>query len=180
MGNPGEKYIATRHNAGFNVIDLIAQKKNIKLKKPAFKRFEIGKFPSKENNIFLIKPLTYMNSSGEIMSDLFKYTKSNLSDVIVVCDTLDLPPGKLRLKRNGSGAGQKGLESIIDILKTDDFMRMFIGIGRPQDRENIIKYVLKRPSREEAILISQAVERASESLIRLAESSIERIMNDIN
>jgi peptidyl-tRNA hydrolase, PTH1 family len=180
LGNPGEKYKKTRHNAGFSVIERISEKLDIKLKKPAFKRFKIAKIRLNENNIFLVKPLTFMNCSGEILHDLLKYTKAVISDIIVVCDTLDLSPGKLRLKRNGSGAGQKGLESIIRIAGTDNFVRMFIGIGRPQSRDNVINYVLKRPSREDSELISQAVERASESLLKLAESPIESIMNEIN
>ena len=180
MGNPGDKYIKTRHNAGFRVIDKISDKMDIKLKKPAFKRFKIGKAVYRNNKIYLVKPLTYMNRSGEIISNLLKYTKAEISDIIVICDTLDLPPGKLRLKRSGSGAGQKGLESIIKTIKTNNIARIFIGIGRPLSKNNIINYVLKKPKKDDAYLLEQAMEKAAESILKLTVNSIESVMNEIN
>ncbi len=165
---------------GFNVIDLISDKIDIKLKKPAFKRYKIGKSVYKNNKIYLVKPLTYMNMSGEIISDVLRYTNAETSDLIIVCDTLDLPPGTIRLKRNGSSAGQKGLESIIRIVKTDKITRMSIGIGRPFSRKRVINYVLKKPSKEESVILKNALDKAAESILKLSDNPIESIMNEIN
>jgi len=180
LGNPGDKYSGTRHNVGFKVIDLISDKIGIKLKKPTFKRFKIGKSEYRNKKIYLIKPLTYMNLSGEVISDVLKYSNAEISHLIVVCDTLDLPPGTIRLKRSGSSAGQKGLESIINITKTNNIIRMFIGIGRPLYKNNVINYVLRRPSKEEADLLDEALDKAAESILKLATSSIDSVMNEIN
>ncbi len=112
---------------------------------------------------------------------MLRVTGSGLERMLVVCDTLDLPPGVCRLKRKGSSAGHKGLSSIISRLGTGDFMRLYVGIGRPQGRqENIISHVLGNPEGDEAVLIENAVQAASDSILKLSENEPEKVMNALN
>ena len=121
-----------------------------------------------------------MNNSGHIINDLFKYTKGKIEDVLIICDTLDLPPGKIRLKRKGSSSGQKGLLSIIRISGTEEILRLFIGIGRPYSQENVISYVLARPGKDQKVLINESLEKACDGILRLLSEPVESVMNAIN
>jgi PTH1 family peptidyl-tRNA hydrolase len=159
---------------------LLAVKYSVHLKKPMFKLFLMGKFIHNQEKIYLVKPLTYMNLSGVIMKDVFKLTKAGIDNLITICDTLDLPPGKCRLKSKGSSAGQKGLQSIIHAVQTDVFLRLFIGIGRPHPEDDVSGYVLSSPKALEKELISRAIEKASDNLLDLTCKPLNRVMNVIN
>ena len=180
LGNPGPRYRLARHNVGFRTVDILADKLNVDLKKPFLKKYEIGKVRYKDHILFLVKPLTYMNRSGFIFPDLLRVTESAVKQLIVICDTLDLPPGVCRLKRKGSSAGHKGLSSIISRLGTGDFTRFYIGVGRPPSKEEIIHYVLAEPLVEEASLIEEALHTASDGILTLLEEEPGRVMNVLN
>ena len=121
-----------------------------------------------------------MNRSGDILRDVLKATGSSIDRLLVVCDTMDLQPGLCRLKRKGSSAGHKGLSSIISKLGTASFMRLYIGVGRPGNRKEVINYVLGDPRGDEAVLIEEALYTASECILKLLEEAPEKVMNVFN
>jgi len=161
-------------------VDLLAEKLDAHPKKPPFKRFLIGKARAPGGTLFLVKPLTFMNCSGEPVAQLLRYTGCTTGDMIVVCDSLDLPVGVCRLRRRGASAGQKGLESIIENVKSQEFMRLAIGIGRPPSKEQVVGYVLGVPRGEEQRALDRALGRAAEGILRLCREEPEKVMNELN
>jgi PTH1 family peptidyl-tRNA hydrolase len=164
------------------LIDQIAKNHGIPLKKPFLKRFFIGKGYFRGKAFFVVKPHTYMNCSGEILDSLLRYTGGGIDDIVVVCDTLDLEPGYCRLKRGGSSAGHRGLSSILRYAEkyNANFLRLFIGIGRPYSAEKVISYVLGKPKKKEQSLLDLALEKAEKGLLELLSEPPERVMNAIN
>ncbi|MBN2535606.1 MAG: aminoacyl-tRNA hydrolase [Spirochaetales bacterium] len=179
LGNPGRPYKGNRHNAGFFVVDLLAEKLSIKLTKPFFYSYTKGKGVYRNKAIVLAKPLTYMNRSGLAIPGILHYAKADTSELLVVCDNLDLEPGICRLKTKGSSAGHRGLASVIEYTGTGDFMRLYIGIGRPPDN-NIIEHVLSNPGGEEKQRIDLAVDKAASGILLLLEKPPLEVMNFIN
>ncbi len=116
---------------------------------------------------YVVKPLTYMNRSGSILPELLRTTGSDLSDIILVCDNMDLPPGEIRIKRKGSTAGHNGIKSVMEYAGTGDFPRVYIGVGRPAEGASVIDHVLGTPEGEERDRIMAGVERASAALTDL-------------
>ncbi len=180
LGNPGEQYRETRHNAGFAVIDFLSQRFNISLRKIFLKPVEIGKIQKQDAEIFLVKPMTYMNRSGDILEYVMKKTGTNLKDFVLVCDNMDLKPGVIRLKKKGSSAGHNGIKSVIDRLETPDFARLYIGVGRSLNGESVVEHVLGCFSPEEQKLFSYSVQEAAEALLSLSGKSVIQVMNEIN
>lgn len=121
-----------------------------------------------------------MNNSGYIFPDVLRKTGAALEDIIVVCDTLDLDPGMCRLKRKGGSAGHRGIASIIDSLGTSGFMRLYVGVGRPADKSEVVDFVLGQPDTESRLHIRKAEEQAAESILRLLEEPPDRVMHDLN
>ncbi len=128
LGNPGRKYANTRHNLGFRAIDLLSEKHNIHLRKH-LKPYESGSAEIAGEKVVLVKPLTYMNLSGEIVSSLVKKKSIHLEKILVICDDINLPLGDIRFRAKGSAGGHNGLSSIIEHLGSSDFPRLRIGIG---------------------------------------------------
>lgn len=179
LGNPGPKYTFTRHNVGFLAIDAIANHWDISLNKEKFKGIHgVGQVNGEK--VILVKPLTYMNLSGECVRPLMDFYKIDLKDVIIIYDDLDLPTGKLRLRQKGSAGGHNGMKSLIQHFGTQDFNRIRIGISRPIDRTPVVDYVLNNFTQEE--LDSQGV--AFDSVIKacdlFCEKSFLEVMNHIN
>lgn len=180
MGNPGERYSATRHNVGFRTVDLLAARYRRAFKKPFLKSYSIARVDLEAGRLSLVKPLTYMNNSGSIFPDVLIRTGADLQSLLVVCDTMDLPVGQCRFKRKGSGAGQKGLASIIRRLGREDFPRLYIGIGRPNRRSHVVEYVLSEPKGKEADALEEAIHYAADGVSRLLEEGLEKVMNVFN
>ena len=180
LGNPGPEYSQSRHNLGFWVIDILAENLGIRLKKPVFSKYQLGRGIYEGKKIFLVKPLTYMNRSGLIIPSLRRKIKARHENIVIICDHLDLPPGICRLKRKGSSGGQKGLQSIIDNLGREDFFRLFIGIGRPPEGIDIPRYVLEKIPQIENIMYESAVKKAVSSLLKLRKTNPEQVMNELN
>lgn len=130
--------------------------------------------------LHLLKPLTFMNASGEVLAPALRYAEAAIPDVVVVCDSLDLPAGTCRLRKRGSSGGHRGLESMIRHAGTSDITRLVIGIGRPASGGDIVSYVLGRPDGAEAAVLEAAVERAADALVRLSRENAEQVMNDVN
>jgi peptidyl-tRNA hydrolase, PTH1 family len=180
LGNPGNQYIDTRHNVGFRVVDLISEITRIGLKKHLFEEFERGKGVYNSKQVALVKPLTYMNNSGRVIRQILKWNNATIDDLIVICDHLDLPAGVCRLKIKGSSGGHKGLASIISYAGTQEFKRLYIGIGRPEHPDDVIDYVLARPKGNDKRLIEEGITKAAQHALMLLERDPEALMNIIN
>ncbi|MBU9710165.1 aminoacyl-tRNA hydrolase [Evansella tamaricis] len=179
LGNPGIKYDGTRHNIGFEVIDRTVEKFGIDLDQSKFKGIygfkKIG-----NNKLFLLKPLTYMNLSGESIVPLMNYFKIEKEELLVIYDDLDLPPGSIRLREKGGHGGHNGIKSIISQLGTDEFKRIRVGIGRPPKGQAVPDYVLGRFMKEEQISIDEAVERSLDAIDSWTKTSFINVMNQYN
>jgi PTH1 family peptidyl-tRNA hydrolase len=162
------------------VVDALARRLGVSLRKKLFRSYSAGKATHEGRNVHLVKPLSFMNNSGRAVREALRETGSALSDLLVVCDSLDLSPGTVRLKVKGSSGGQKGLQSIIRSLGTEDFMRLAIGIGRPGRKDQVIDHVLGPPRRHEEDLIASAVEKAAEAALMLLTDGPARVMNAVN
>lgn len=180
LGNPGDRYAATRHNAGCMVVDALAARLGVSFRKRLFHSYLIGKGVHGGARLYLVKPTTFMNDSGRAVRDMLRDTGSSVSDLLVVCDTLDLSPGSLRFRRSGSAGGQKGLQSIIHAIGSEEFMRLSVGIGRPAHRGQVVAHVLTAPRAEEEAQADEAVERAARAVLMLLDDGPVRVMNEIN
>jgi PTH1 family peptidyl-tRNA hydrolase len=190
LGNPGDKYVDTRHNMGFRVIDLLAETLKIKTNKRKFgARMGAGEFTDKK--LILLKPWQWMNRSGEPVAKAVAFYKLALACLLVVTDDMDLEPGRIRIRAKGSAGGHKGLTDIIQELGTDEFARLRIGIGRPPRlptqggavghsmEEDAVDFVLGRPA-EERPLLNEAVEKAHDAVLCWIERGIEATTNRFN
>ena len=178
LGNPGREYDGTRHNAGFDVIDVLAQKCCVTVKKNKYGAF-VGEGVVYDTKVLLVKPQQYMNLSGQAVATVVGFYKLRSEDVIVVTDDMALEPGRIRLRGKGSAGGHNGLSDIISKLGTNEFSRVRIGIGK----DPVIptkSYVLGRPSGEDRKLIKEACDRASESVLCWVRDGIDTAMNKFN
>ena len=175
LGNPGLQYSGTRHNVGFMVIDQLAEKKGVTLSRSAAWSSELGKW----GDILLIKPLTYMNRTGEVIGRFAHYFKVQSEEILVIADDAALPVGRLRLRPTGSDGGHNGLKSIIVHLG-ENFMRLRVGIGPSSDAEPLTDHVLGEFDRSEKPAIDRAIERAAEAIEEVARNGIVSGMNNYN
>jgi peptidyl-tRNA hydrolase, PTH1 family len=162
------------------VVDALAEKLGVQFKKKLFHSYLIGKGVHRGTPLHLLKPLTFMNDSGRAVREALRETGAAPGDLLVVCDTLDLPPGSVRFKERGSSAGQKGLQSIIDTLGTDEIPRLVLGIGRPTHKGQVIAHVLTAPRKGEDEGLQEAVEKASAAVLLYATDGPTRVMNEVN
>ncbi|MCD6300241.1 MAG: aminoacyl-tRNA hydrolase [Dehalococcoidales bacterium] len=181
LGNPGKQYEKNRHNVGFMAIDVFANKHDIGLsvkKKKAL--FGKGRFNGEE--VILLKPQTFMNLSGEAVLYLASFLKIKSEDIIVVADDSDLPLGMIRIRKNGSSGGHNGIKSLIYSLKTSNFPRVRIGIGRPPEdsRVELSDYVLQDFTEEEFKVIRSILDDVADALYIIITSSIDQAMNKYN
>ena len=179
LGNPGLKYSGTRHNVGFDFIDSLLNE-NLITKK--FLKFNALIFECYINNYktYLVKPQTYMNNSGVAVYQIMHYYKVNTSDLIVISDDVSLSPGYLRIRRSGSSGGHNGLNSIINNLHTDNFIRVRIGIGKNDNPDfNMIDWVLGIPSQKDSSDIEKVTNKANE-IISILLDNVDSAMNKYN
>ena len=179
LGNPGAKYHNTRHNLGFACVDQIAKRWGIS---PGERRAKavVSRGQRAGQELVLAKPRTFMNGSGEGVSYLLDRFAVNLEDVLVIYDDMQLPLGRLRIRPSGSDGGHKGVRSIINSLRTEDFPRVRLGIGYPPDREDPVDYVLGRFSKEDSIVVDRAVETVIDVAECWLEEGIDETMNRFN
>jgi PTH1 family peptidyl-tRNA hydrolase len=179
LGNPGSQYEQTRHNVGFRVVDRLAEQQKWTWERRGRAMLANGNLGSEK--VVLIKPLTFMNNSGEAVSELVRWYKVQPEDVLIVYDELDLPLGKVRLRSNGSAGGHNGLNSIIHHLHTNQFPRLRVGIGRPTNtRMDTVDYVLGAPGGDESIILATGEDRALEAIPLIIRQGIATTMNIIN
>ncbi|MBQ1568232.1 MAG: aminoacyl-tRNA hydrolase [Erysipelotrichaceae bacterium] len=178
LGNPGIEYEKTRHNTGFLLIDSFCEKLGITLDKNKCKA-NYGIYRHNGEKIIVAKPQTYMNLSGMAVSSLMKFYDIPIEDLIVVHDDLDLPTGKLRLRRKGSSGGQKGMGSIISQLGSQDINRIRVGISNDRSRDTK-DYVLSAFSKDELPLLRQALDKGSDALIYALDHDFDEVMSKFN
>jgi PTH1 family peptidyl-tRNA hydrolase len=179
LGNPGREYEATRHNAGFWFVDRLAQEMHMSLRSESRFHGQVGRISTQEGECWLLKPATFMNASGRAVQALAQFYKIEVTQILVVHDELDLPPGDARLKKGGGVAGHNGLKDISAKLGAD-FWRLRIGIGHPGDRERVIGYVLERPRKDEIDLIDVAIARGIDIWPQLRDGEMERAMHALH
>jgi len=185
LGNPGRTYANNRHNLGFICLNHFARTQGIRFdKKQGQARTGSGEVAG--SKVVLAKPQTYMNLSGQSVSRLVKRFNIDLGDLLVIHDDLDLPLGKIRIRRGGSAGGHKGIDSIISYLESQDFLRLKVGIGRPAassaeiSETDIIAYVLNDFTPEEKEVVIQVVPRVSEAILCLLTEGLTTAMNKYN
>ena len=179
LGNPGKQYSFTRHNIGFIILDHLAQKWNIPIEKSKFRSL-VGDGTFNEEKVLLVKPQTYMNLSGEAILEIVQFYKIEPQDIIVVYDDMDLPPGRIRLRSKGGSGGHKGMESIIYLLKSEDFPRLRIGIGKPPPQMDTVGHVLGRFSEDEKECYAGVEEKAVNAIELGIKEGITKAMNTVN
>lgn len=179
LGNPGPQYAGTRHNVGFRVLDRLAHGLNARFSKEKYGGL-VAEAQLKGDLVLLLKPLTYMNNSGQSVRRAVRYRLDNLADLLVVADDVNLPLGKLRLRRGGSAGGHNGLKSIEQSLGSSEFPRLRIGIGGGETGADLTGYVLGRFTPEEEQEIDRMTARAADAALRFAEVGIEQTMNEFN
>ncbi len=177
LGNPGKEYEQTRHNSGFRVIDAFADLIGVDFNKNDFNGV-YGKFKLDDEDVFLFKPLTYMNLSGTAVQQIVHYFKIPLEDIVVIYDDMAIHPGEIRLRLNGSSGGQKGMQNIIDCLSSQEIKRIRIGIGEPQF--NAIDYVLGKPDKEDTKKIDAAIDKAVKALKEYLNHDFQNAMSKYN
>ena len=175
LGNPGDKYEATRHNAGFWWIDQVAASTKSKLALDSKFFGVVGKLNS-SNDVWLLKPTTFMNASGKAVATLANYYKITPAQILVIHDELDLPPETAKLKKGGGHGGHNGLKDITAALGTPDFWRLRLGIGPPGDRNEVVNFVLKAPLKDEQTAINQCIDESVNILSQLLSGDFENAM----
>jgi len=179
LGNPGSQYERTRHNIGFEVVNLLSERLQSPFKQSKFKGLCAEATVSGEK-VLLLKPMTYMNLSGESIKAVMDYYRLSSGDLLVVYDDLDLPMGKIRLRQKGSAGGHNGIKSTIRHLGTQEFNRIRIGIGRPDKNVYIPDYVLGCFSKEEWATMQMAVEKSADACEAWITRPFPEVMNVYN
>jgi PTH1 family peptidyl-tRNA hydrolase len=179
LGNPGKQYENTRHNIGFLVIDKLSEQLNIRLDQTKFKGiFGMGNVEGEK--ILLLKPLTFMNLSGESIRAVMDYYQVQIEDLVVIYDDLDLPVGRIRLRQQGSAGGHNGIKSTIAHLGTQNFNRIRVGIDRPRTGMNVADYVLGCFTKDERVLMEDVIVKCSGACEQWLKRPFLQVMNEFN
>ena len=179
LGNPGSGYKDTRHNIGFRAVDVIGNACGIKISKKKFSS-QIGTGKIKLYDVILAKPLTYVNNSGEAVKKLLHDFSLTPKELIVVHDDIDLEKGILKIKERGGDGGHNGLRSMINLLQTDNFIRIRLGIGRPESKEDVVDYVLSSFDKKDQEWVQPLLIRAKTAVETLLIKGIINAMNEFN
>lgn len=182
LGNPGRTYAKTRHNVGWEVLDVFAARLNVKFRRSWRAPVEVAKGGVSQSGekLILAKPLTYMNLSGNVLPFLMKSAGLAVQDVWVVADDIHLPLGKLRIRAHGGSGGHNGLKSIINRLGSEDFARLRVGIGMKEAGQDLTTHVLGRMSPDERRVMDETVRQAADALDVMLADGIEMAMNRFN
>lgn len=175
LGNPGRRYDATRHNAGFRVVDRLAERRSLSLDKNQF-----GALVTSTDRMILAKPQGFMNLSGQAAASLRGFYKVANGDIVVVHDEVDLPFGEVRVKIGGGTAGHNGVKDVADKLGTRDFVRVRFGVGRPPEGWETADYVLSPFTAEEAAEVPALVDRAADAVEHIVTDGVQRAMQTVN
>ena len=179
LGNPGRKYAPTKHNTGYEVIDKLAYDYNIKVTKMKHKSL-IGEGVIKGEKVLLVKPVTYMNLSGEAVKEIMSFYKYDISDLIVIYDDTSLPLGGVRIRESGSPGGHNGIKNISAHLGTDKYLRIKVGIGEKPNGWDLADYVLSKFDKDDLPLFIKGVTLATDAVELIIEEGVANAMNKIN
>ncbi len=180
LGNPGRKYVGTRHNMGFEAIDAVAAKYKIEIKKAKFNAL-YGEGTIEGEKVVLIKPQTFMNLSGESVRDFKQWYKVDNSQIIIIYDDVSLPVGKMRIRPKGSAGGHNGMKSIIYQLATDEFPRIKIGVGSPENPDyDLGDYVLGKFTKTEVETLIPTAIKAADAVGEIIKNGVQKAMSVFN
>lgn len=177
LGNPGRKYHGTRHNVGFDVVDALATRHHADWESAPADAL-LAKWRSA--SALLAKPLTFMNLSGQAVGDLLRFYKIDLADLLVVVDDVNIEVGRLRARPDGSAGGHNGLTSTIELLGTEDFARLRVGVGRGDTRRDLADHVLATFDPDERTIVAEMVDRAADAVELFVAEGIGPVMNRYN
>lgn len=179
LGNPGSKYENTRHNVGFDVIDLLSGRYGIKVSKLKFKAL-IGEGAIDGQRVVLVKPQTFMNLSGESVREIIDWYKVPMGNAIIIYDDIDLSIGRVRIRPKGSSGTHNGMRSVIYQIQSDDFPRIRIGIDKAPEGWELADYVLSRFSSEDRKIIDESILKAAEAVAAIIKYGADAAMNTYN
>ena len=179
LGNPDKKYELTRHNIGFDVIDALADKYNISVKEKKHKAL-VGSGVIEGMKVLLVKPLTYMNLSGQSIKKYIDFYKIPLENVVVVYDDMNIEKGQTKVRKVGGPGTHNGAKSVVHELQSEEFVRIRVGIERPVENSEIIDYVIKPIDEEEYKKIEKGIEKAKDAIIEYLKNGIDSAMNKFN
>ena len=179
LGNPGPEYAGTRHNAGFWCIDALAKKHGITLERRNRSAI-VGEGEIDDLRVVLVKPRTFVNRSGAAINYLTARYAAPIEKLLIVCDDINLPPGKLRMRRKGSAGGHNGIKSVIEAAGSQEFPRLRIGVGRPPEGTGQIEHVIGPMDSQNREVVDEAVERAAEAIECLLTEGIDEAMSRFN
>lgn len=179
LGNPENEYANTRHNMGFNVINEFSKKKHIEVTKSKFKGlYETGIIEGKK--VILLKPQTFMNSSGESIKEIVEFYNIEPKEIIIIYDDIDVEQGKIKIRKQGGPGSHNGMKSVIKELGITEFARIRVGIGKPIYKNDMINYVIGKVPKEEQEILAKGVEKATEALEEILKNNIDIAMNKFN
>ncbi len=180
LGNPGSKYTKTRHNAGFWFVEEVARKYSATFRQEKKFHGEVAKVSVEGNDIWLLKPNTFMNGSGLSVKSLLSFYRVTAEQLLVAHDEIDLSPGTIKLKLSGGHGGHNGLRDIISQLGSKDFHRLRIGVGHPGSKDLVVDYVLRNASRDDRISIDNDIDAAVRIVPDLAAGTLESAMQTLH
>lgn len=180
LGNPGREYERTRHNAGFDVVDELARRHGGKFRGSLRFPAETAEVKVGGETIYLVKPQTYMNASGEAVGPLLRKRGIELANLVVVVDDVDLELGRLRLRGQGSPGGHNGLKSVQAALGTDEYVRVRVGVGRPGTGREMVNHVLSRFAPDEKDAVAEVLSRAADAVETILSGGLSKAMNSFN
>lgn len=179
LGNPEEEYSKTRHNMGFNTINKLSQQYNIDVKQNKFQALYGSGIIEKEK-VILLKPQTYMNLSGNSVKEVVDFYKIEKEKILVIYDDMDIEPGKIKIRKKGSSGGHNGIKSIIQMIGTEDFTRIRVGIGRPMHKGDEINYVIGAIPEVELKKLEEGTEKAQKAVDEILKNGVDSAMNKYN
>ena len=180
LGNPEQEYSNTRHNMGFNTVNKLAQEYKIELNKTKFKGI-YGKGIIEDKKVMILKPQTYMNLSGESIIEAMNFYKIDLKDMIIIYDDIDVEPGKIKIRKKGGAGSHNGMKSVIENVNSEEFIRIRVGIGAPEHKNDMINYVIgKIPTDEEKEVLDKGTDKAKEAIKEILKNGVDSAMNKFN
>ena len=179
LGNPEEEYSNTRHNMGFDTINKLANEYNIKINKNKFKGL-CGSGIIENEKVILLKPQTYMNLSGESIKEAMAFYKIKSEDIIVIYDDIDIEPGIIKIRKKGGPGGHNGMKSVISEIDTQNFLRIRIGIGKPENKGQLIEYVIGKMPQTDKDILEKATILGKEAILEIIKNGVDIAMNKFN
>lgn len=179
LGNPEEEYAKTRHNMGFEVINELSKHYDIKISKNKFKGL-YGTGSIEEEKVILLKPQTYMNLSGDCILEFVNFYKIPLNNLIIIYDDIDTDIEKIKIRKKGGPGTHNGMKSVVEKLNTQEFARIRVGIGKPNNKSDLINYVIGHINEEEYNRLQTGFEKAKTAVIEILKNGIDIAMNKFN